>query len=122
MINTNIAKFVEFFLIAVAVIGVGALFVMLAMLDELLAEDESAVLVRARLLRNILIALVPLIAAFLIPPLRRRFAGLNSNSGMNGALEPAADKIWLLMVVITFGIFAAVVWRVFASFADINIR
>ena len=93
------AWYVEVALLLLTGIGIAALVVIWLQLDSLLTPQESADLVRARLLRGIFSLAVPLVTLLFLSKIRVGIAALLQAQKANLVTMQSAKYMWMLVVV-----------------------
>ncbi len=94
----RVAWCVEVALLLLTGLGIAALIVIWVQLDSLLTPQESAALVRARLLRGIFSLAVPLVILLFLSKLRVRFAALLQAQNATQDTMQSARYMWILVV------------------------
>ena len=94
----RVAWYVEVALLLLTGSGIAALVVIWLQLDSLLTPQESAALVRARLLRGIFSLAVPLVTLLFLSKLRVGFAALFQAQNATRATMRSALYMWILVV------------------------
>ncbi len=94
----RVAWYVEVALLLLTGMGIAALVVIWLQLDSLLTPQESAALVRARLLRGIFSLAVPLVTLLFLSKLRVGIAALLQAQNANQVTMQSARYMWILVV------------------------
>ncbi len=118
----RIAAAIELLLIFVTGAGMVALIVLWSRLDVLLAANESAALVRARIVSGLLSLSVPLVILIFLNRIRGKLADLLTGPNQDASAMRSAKYMWYLVmafVIVILAITANVVW---SSFLDINFK
>ena len=95
----RVAWYVEVALLLLTGMGIAALVVIWLQLDSLLTPQESADLVRARLLRGIFSLAVPLVTLLFLSKIRVGIAALLQAQKANLVTMQSAKYMWMLVVV-----------------------
>ena len=94
----RVAWYVEVALLLLTGMGIAALVVIWVQLDSLLTPQESAALVRARLMRGIFSLAVPLVTLLFLSKLRVGIAALLQAQNANQVTMQSARYMWILVV------------------------